>query len=292
MSTHRAEPNKYELLRAYLAAQPQQQYVVQLTFKEIERILNEPLPDSAYDSTAGWWTRDVESTPQAQAWTSAGFGIGSVAHQSRTSGWVDFVRGLDRWPGLAVDSKAFGQQPVDTRLRELALGYVQSAKLLSIFLGDKPHELCWPRASVACFCYRHAVELFLKSCILHRLPAIQKCSHDISVLRKEYLRLYPEPKFDFESPYDISLDDLDELFGVQVALVEDFERKQDQVFRYLSDKQGRSPRGLYVFGPGLWVSLCERLQSDINRVWARIREVDGAGEPDAAADGGRDSGCS
>jgi hypothetical protein len=187
---------------------------------------------------------------------------------------------------------AFGQQPVDSRLRGLALGYVQSAKLLSIFLGENPHELCSPRASVACFCYRHAVGLFLKSCILHRLPAIEKCSHDIGGLRKEHLRLYPGPEFYFETPYDINFDDLDELSGVQVALVEDFDRKPDQVFRHLSDKQGRSPRGLYVFGPGDWVSLCERLESDINRVWARIREVDGACEPRAAADGGRDSSCS
>jgi hypothetical protein len=109
------------------------------------------------------------------------------------------------------------------------------------------------------------------------------------VLRKEYLRLYPGPEFYFETPYDISLDDLDELFGVEVAIVENFERKHDQVFRYLSDKQGRSPRGLYVFGPGGWVLLCERLESDITRIWARIRDLDGGGEPGAPADRGRDS---
>jgi len=202
------------------------------------------------------------------------------------------VRGLDRWPGLAVDSKAFGQKPVDKRLRELALGYVQSAKLLSVFLGENPDQLTWPRASVACFCYRHAVELFLKSCILLRIPAIGKCSHDISFLRREYLRLYPGEEFYFETPYDISLDDLDKLFGVQIALVEDFERWSDQVFRYLSDKKGRSPRGLYVFGPGGWVSLHERLESDIDRVWRKISELDAGAEPDAAADGGRDPGSS
>jgi hypothetical protein len=99
------------------------------------------------------------------------------------------------------------------------------------------------------------------------------------VLRKEYLRLYPGTEFYFETPYDISLDDLDELFGTQVAIVEDFERKQDQVFRYLSDKQGRSPRGLYVYSPGGWVSLCERLESEINRIWAKIRELDDGMSP-------------
>jgi hypothetical protein len=178
MSTHRFESNQYEPLRAYLASQPKEQYVIQLTFKEIERILGAPLPDSAYNSIAGWWTRDGKNSQQAHAWIDAGFGIGAVAHQSRTSGWVDFVRDLDRWPGLAVDSKSFGHQSVGNRLRELALGYVQSAKLLSVFLGENPKELSWPRGSVACFCYRHAVELFLKSCILHRSSAIEKCSHD------------------------------------------------------------------------------------------------------------------
>jgi hypothetical protein len=263
---------------------------VQLTFNDIEQILGDALPDSAYDSTAGWWHREAERAPQAVAWIDAGFGIGSVAYQSRTSGWVDFVRGLDRWPGLAVNSRSFGQQPVDERLRELAIGYVQSAKLLSVFLGENPNELSWPRASVACFSYRHAVELFLKSCVLHRLPAIENCSHDISALRKEYLRLYPGSEFNFETPFDTSLNDLDEWFGAQVAIVEEFERKPDQVFRYMSDKHGRSPRGLYFFGPGGWVSLCERLESDINRVWARIRELDSGGNPDPRADGDRDSG--
>jgi hypothetical protein len=158
------------------------------------------------------------------------------------------------------------------------LGYIQSAKLLCISLGEHPDELSWPRASVVCFCYRHAIELFLKSCILHRIPAIQKCSHDISVLRKEYSRIYPQPEFDFETPYDFSLDDLDALFGTQVALVEEFERKHDQVFRYLSDKQGRSPKGLYVFAPGGWFSLCGQLEADINRVWAKIIELDHSAE--------------
>jgi hypothetical protein len=188
------------------------------------------------------------------------------------------VRGLERWPGLAVDSKAIGQQPVDLRLRELALSYVQSAKLLSTYVGENPNELSWPRASVACFCYCHGVEQFLKSCILHRLRDIDKCSHDISALRRDYLRLYPGQDFYFETPYDISLDDLDELFGMQVTLVEDFERKNDQVFRYLSDKNGRSPRGLYFFNPGGWITLCDRLESDINRIWARIGEVDSTAE--------------
>ena len=221
---------------------------------------------------AEWWTNEagVPNAPQSRAWLESGFGVSLVAHQTDTSGWVEFVRGLQRWSGVAVDSEQFGQKPVDDRLHELALGYLQSARLLCILLGEHPDELSWPRASVVCFCYRHAIELFLKSCILHRSPTIENCSHDISNLRRNYSRLYPQQEFHFETPYDISLDDLDALFGVQVASVEDFERKHDQVFRYLSDKKGRSPKGHYCFAPGGWLTMCEQLDADIHRIWANI----------------------
>ncbi len=288
MSARPSTPDEYEALRVYLAGQ-RQRFSLRLTFEEIEAILGHTLPDEAYTS-CGWWTNEADSTtPQSGAWLDAGFGVDAVAHQSGTSGWVGFVQGLQRWPRLAVDSKEFAQKGVDERLRELALGYVQSAKLLCVSLGERPNELSWPRASVACFCYRHAIELFLKSCILHRMPTIERCSHDISTLRKEFLRMYTHADFYFETPYDISLDDLDELFGVQVALVEDFERKPDQVFRYLSDKKGRSPRGLYFFAPGSWLSLCERLEADINRIWVKISDLDRSAEATAAAGGVRNA---
>lgn len=282
MPTSRPEPSEYEPLRAHLAALPADQWNVELTFQEVERILGAPLPALAYESAAGWWTSNEGKSPQSNAWTSAGFGLGAVGHQSSSSGMVHFVRGMHRWPGTRVDSWAFGKLPVDERLRELALGYVQSAKLLSVHLGESPDEISWPRASVARYCYLHAVELFLKSCILHRQPAIEKCSHDISSLRKVYLRLYPDQEFRFETPYDISLDDLEDLLGDGAVVVEDFERKRDQVYRYLSDKQGRPPKARYMFSPASGVSMRERLESDINRVWARIREVDAADGRDSA----------
>jgi hypothetical protein len=253
MSARPSTADNYEALRVHLAGQ-RHRFSLRLTFQEIEGILGHTLPNEAY-SSSGWWTNEGDSTtPQSSAWLAAGFGVDAVVHESATSGWVGFALGIQRWHGLAVDSWEFAQKPADERLHELALGYVQSAKLLCLSLGERPNELSWPRASVACFCYRHAIELFLKSCILHRIPAIERCSHDISVLPKEFLRLYTDADFYFETPFDISLDHLDELFGVQVASVEDFERKPDQVFRYLSDKKGRSPRGLYFFAPGSWLS--------------------------------------
>lgn len=287
MSPHRSAADKYEPLRAYLAGQPKQQYVVRLTFREIEDILGDALPDLAYNSSARWWTGepDASDAPQSCVWLEAGFGVSAVAHQSATSGWVEFVRGIHRWPGVGVDSWEFGHLPVDERLRQLSLGYLRSARKLCIGLGEDPSELTWPTAAVVCFCYRHAVELFLKSCILHREP-VEKCDHDISKLQKQYCRLYPQEEFDFQTPYDISLEDVEELLGGR-ADIEAFERKHDQVYRYLSDKQGRSPKGGHMFAPGSWLSMIERLEDDMVRIWDNIRKQDGSAEPDAAADRGR-----
>jgi hypothetical protein len=178
-----------------------------------------------------------------------------------------------RWPGIVVNSWQFGNLPVDERLRQLALGYLQSAKILCLGLGECPHELTWPRAAVVCFCFQHAVELFLKSCILHQTGEIQKCSHDIASLRKQYFDLYPDRAFFFQTPWSLSMDDIEEAFGGRPDL-EDFEEKQDQVYRYLSDKKGRSPKRVYYFGLGAWLWLIERLEDDINRIWENIRELD------------------
>jgi hypothetical protein len=289
MSPRDSEFSKFEPLRAYLAGRPRQQYHVTLTFAEIEKLLGEPLPEAAYAWESGWWRNyeDGSNPPQSRAWLEAGFGVSSVAYPTATSGSVNFFRGLHRWPGVGVSSWEFGKLPIDERLHQLALGYLRSAKILCIGLGEDPSELNWPRAAVVCFCYRHAVELFLKSCILHREP-LEKCDHDISKLRKQYFRLYPYQEFYFKTIYDISLQEVEELLGGR-ADIEDFERKDDQVYRYLSDKQGRSPKGGHMFAPGGELSVIERLEDDISRIWDRIRELDGRTEPEVTVDGGEAS---
>lgn len=85
------------------------------------------------------------------------------------------------------------------------------------------------------------------------------------------VRLYPGEEFYFHTLYDISIEDLEELFGRPVVDIEDFERKPDQVYRYFSDKQGRSPKGQHMFGPGAWLSMLDQLECDIKRIWDRIR---------------------
>lgn len=269
MSATDALESRYEGLRAYLAGLPDDQAGVELRFSEIEVLIGGPLPPEA--SEWDWWRIDDGGTPspQSRSWVQAGFGISAIAGLPDRSGWVSFVRGMHRWPGLGVASSEFGQLPATERLHQLALGYLESGKLMCVHLGDHPAEMTWPRGSVVCFCYRHAVELFLKACILRREP-IEKCDHDIGKLRKQYDRLYSRAEFDFRTLYDLSLEDIEEALGERAG-IEDFERKPDQVFRYLADKQGRSPRGHYMFAPGMYLSMLEQLEKDIQRIWGRIR---------------------
>lgn len=264
MSSPVSTTAEYDPLRVYLAGLPQDQFSVEMTFSELETILGFRLPERAlkYD----WWRIDERgpTSPLARAFADAGFGVSSFAPNHS----VSFFRGLQRWPGICIASREVGQLPVSERLRQLALGYLESAKTLCIQLGSNPSDLTWSRATVVCFCYRHAVELFLKACILHREP-LKKCDHDISKLRQQYCQIYPHPQFDFETIYDISLEEIETLLGGRTD-VEDFERKPDQVFRYLSDKDGRSPKGEYIFAPAGYLSIIERLEQDIARVWRTI----------------------
>jgi hypothetical protein len=273
MSTRDAAIERYEPLRAYLAALPKEQFRVDLTFVQIEELIGGPLPAEASDYE--WWHLDEKgpNTPQSRAWVDAGFGLGVVAGLGDRSGWVSFGRGLHRWRGVGVDSCEFGKLPAAEHLCQLAIGYLESGKLLCIDLGENPSGLTWPRAAVVCFCYRHAVELFVKSCILRREP-LDKCDHNISSLRKQYIRVYPGQEFHFQTMYDISIEDLEEAFGGPVVDIEEFERKEDQVYRYFSDRQGRSPKGGHAFSPGVWLSTIERLECDMKRIWERIQALD------------------
>ncbi len=89
---------KYQPLKEYLNNRCKKAQRVTLSFAEIEGILGDRLPQSAYNHRA-WWSNqsDVSNRPQAKAWISAGYEVETVQQQSR-SGTVRFRRrhaGLD-----------------------------------------------------------------------------------------------------------------------------------------------------------------------------------------------------
>lgn len=83
---------EYETLTQFLHDVPKNQPSITLSFRQIEQILNDRLPDGAFDSPE-WWEhqKGVPSRHYARAWKSSGFEVEAV-HQFRQDAWVRFRR--------------------------------------------------------------------------------------------------------------------------------------------------------------------------------------------------------
>jgi hypothetical protein len=80
---------KYTPLENYLRGLPESQMEVTFRFEQIERILNDQLPSSAYEDQR-WWEKEKEGNHvNARAWSNAGWKIESLdVHKKR----VDLIR--------------------------------------------------------------------------------------------------------------------------------------------------------------------------------------------------------
>jgi hypothetical protein len=80
---------KYAPLEHYLRDLPESQRELTLDFKQIERILNDKLPASAYESRA-WWEHEKEGNHvNRRAWSNAGWKMEGLDVKEK---WVKFVR--------------------------------------------------------------------------------------------------------------------------------------------------------------------------------------------------------
>lgn len=81
---------KYAPLEHYLRNLPADQIEITLVFAEIERILNDTLPASAYGYEA-WWANEKEGNHvNARSWSTAGWKIESLDLKQK---WVKLIRG-------------------------------------------------------------------------------------------------------------------------------------------------------------------------------------------------------
>lgn len=80
---------KYTPLEHFLRDLPLSQQEVTLSFEQIERIINDKMPPSAYEYQA-WWANEKEGNHvNARAWANAGW---RVDHVNFNAKWVRFVR--------------------------------------------------------------------------------------------------------------------------------------------------------------------------------------------------------
>lgn len=95
--------NKYQPLRTYLS-QGDCPHSITLTLTEIEAILNDKLPDSAWRDRA-WWSNRSRGALQARAWMEAGYVADSTDlpnnritfRQPPTTYKVEIVNGTVKW---------------------------------------------------------------------------------------------------------------------------------------------------------------------------------------------------
>lgn len=85
--------DKYEPLRAFLSALPHATEECALSFSDIEEMIGQDLPPSAFLHRP-WWANQTSlgNRPQAMAWRSSGFDVDTV-HQGE-DGWVRFKRSI------------------------------------------------------------------------------------------------------------------------------------------------------------------------------------------------------
>ena len=80
---------KYAPLENYLRDLPESQGEVTFRFEQIENILNDKLPASAYESRT-WWDHEKEGNHiHRRAWSNAGWKMESLDVNEK---WVKFVR--------------------------------------------------------------------------------------------------------------------------------------------------------------------------------------------------------
>jgi hypothetical protein len=80
---------KYTPLENYLRALPASQTEVALGFEQIEGILNNKLPSSAYEDQR-WWEHETEGNHRnTRSWSNAGWRVESLDVNAK---WVKFIR--------------------------------------------------------------------------------------------------------------------------------------------------------------------------------------------------------
>ena len=80
---------KYTPLEIYLRDLPKSQQEVTLGFEQIEKILKDKLPSSAYEDQR-WWLHETEGNHRnTRSWSNAGWIVENLDVNAK---WVKFVR--------------------------------------------------------------------------------------------------------------------------------------------------------------------------------------------------------
>jgi hypothetical protein len=81
--------SKYSPLETYLRELPSAQVEVTMSFVQIERIINDTLPPSAYQYQAWWANEKDPHQPEKQAILNAGWRVDTINLKEK---WIRFIK--------------------------------------------------------------------------------------------------------------------------------------------------------------------------------------------------------
>jgi hypothetical protein len=153
--------------------------------------------------------------------------------------------------------------------------YLYSAARLCAVLAASPAESTYPRGAIVLSLSFHGIELFLKAAILEKVPDEQfggKAGHDLELLGKRYVNLYPGKKFTFEFPFrteEIDLVDPDPRVVKELKIFIAVHKRAapaDQLNRYPRDTEGKPWNGIYAFEPNSFSAVIVKARQDVTRL--------------------------
>ena len=144
-----------------------------------------------------------------------------------------------------------------------ALAFLDSAHRLCIVLSRSPRKATFERGVVVLYLAVHSIELFLKGAIL-RKAALGKLAHDLDCLYERYEELYPESRYKLQIPFRTNCPD-----SMSPSDKQAFKKRTpppDQLFRYPTDRLGKSWGGAHGFEANSFKIELTTLRQDFERL--------------------------
>jgi hypothetical protein len=173
-----------------------------------------------------------------------------------------------RWPGILVNSEVFRRLPAPSKLYEQATAFLESARLLCEIAGSTCEKLVWSKGSVCYYCLNIATELFLKACILKSSHPQKVTTHNIPRLMKAYRQILPNKEFNFVTPFEPSLKEVEELIGRSIG--SEVDHHPDQLFRYGTGLDGNGSAAIHQFSPDYFYSYVVYLSEIWHKAWMEL----------------------
>ena len=172
------------------------------------------------------------------------------------------------------------RKPVSDQLFLFADAYLESADSLCAVLCKNVDAATYAHGAVIMSLTFHALELFLKSAILRKVPTetfAGRAGHDLTNLHKRYTNLYPGNAMHFAIPFKRELPDTKEL-DPQVAeellayvCEQNKNMPEDQLHRYPISVDGKEWKAALGFEPNSFRMTILQLRSELAAVKVRIQ---------------------